>query len=177
MTLVIILGPAQQVTVIEDSAPAYRLAQQINLGRWAPDFLASQPTSKKSEPGLNGNYFARQVGEYVVVSEILAAAPGTGGLVENGAPPPAAIRLSPREYQVLICLANGATFLQTAATLHIKERTVRGHVANMKTRLKAQNVTHLVGQAILMGFLNKEIDLNPGKAARPGPSVSSRRGL
>ncbi len=155
MTLVIVLRAGHPLAVIEESAPSSYLAEQINSGRWVPDYLSEKKTVKEAEAGSSSSYFARQVGEYVVVSD---AASETGL-------PPASMRLLPREYQVLICLANGATFQEIAATFNIKERTVRTYVARMKNRLEALTVAHLVGRAIWMGVIKKDTDLYPGCTA------------
>ncbi len=153
MTLIVILGQGQQLTVLEEAAPAAQLVQQINDGRWSPKPSRKKPLSPNylSEP--EHFYTACQVGEYVVVTD--STSDNDNALL----PPAKPVRVSPREYQVLVGLVNGATFQQIASQLNIAERTVRAYVSGLKTRFHAQSVGQLIGRAFLSGIIKSETNL------------------
>ena len=153
MTLVVILGPGQRLTVLEEAAPAAQLVEQINAGRWISDLSRGKLNSQDflSEP--DHFYIACQVGEYVVVTD--SASDNDNALL----PPAKPVRVSPREYQVLVGLVNGATIQQIATQLNIAERTVSAYVSSLKTRFHAQSVGQLIGRAFLSGIIKGETNL------------------
>lgn len=51
---------------------------------------------------------------------------------------------STRELEVLSLLRIGHTFEETAAELYMSRETVKSHVKNMKSKVGARNVVHLV---------------------------------
>ena len=56
------------------------------------------------------------------------------------APPPAGLdRLSDREMEVLTLIARGASNAEIAAQLYVSERTVKGHVGSIFTKLAARD--------------------------------------
>lgn len=61
--------------------------------------------------------------------------------------------LSEREMDVLRCLAQGHTTLQTAKTLVISENTVKTHVRHILEKLNAANRAEAVSKALQMGLL------------------------
>ena len=77
--------------------------------------------------------------------------------VEVSAPPfavPVALgELTPREYEVLIALAGGATNAEIAAALHLGETTVKTHVSRVLTKLGARDRTQAVVMAYQMGVV------------------------
>jgi len=56
--------------------------------------------------------------------------------------------LSPREYEVLILLADGSSVHEIAERLFISPLTVRTHVRNAKTKLGARTTAHAVALAL-----------------------------
>ena len=52
-------------------------------------------------------------------------------------------QLTPREVEVLRCIASGFDNLKIAACLEVSERTVRSHVSNLYKKLNAENRTQL----------------------------------
>lgn len=62
-------------------------------------------------------------------------------------------QLSPREIEVMRCIAEGATNLQIAALLHISEQTVKTHVKSILLKLEANDRTHAVAIARRRGFI------------------------
>jgi DNA-binding CsgD family transcriptional regulator len=62
-------------------------------------------------------------------------------------PPPrqfldnARAKLSPRETEVISCLADGQTWKECAAVLGISERTVRAYVENIRRKLGVPNTS------------------------------------
>jgi DNA-binding NarL/FixJ family response regulator len=62
--------------------------------------------------------------------------------------------LTPREQQVLACLATGADNMKVAAMLGITERTARAHVSSLYRKLKRENRAELA-------LLGREYELHP----------------
>lgn len=129
MTRVLIFKAPDAFGVIEVDAPAEQIAEAINCGRWE-DYL----------PNERGPMYARQQSDVVVVTH---SAPQ---LIEEKP------RLSRREYQVLVLLGDGLTTAQIALKLGLRPRTIRGYIANMKSRLEAQNIQQLVARAVALGL-------------------------
>jgi DNA-binding CsgD family transcriptional regulator len=144
MTLVIFLGPEQRVTILDFPNPAARLAVQINSGKIK--LAAINPDSDPTAP-FSPSYMARQVGDYVVVSDPIAFTDR-----KTHHPLPAA-HTSLRERQVLRRLANGATSKQIALEMKIAARTVRTYTGAMKRRFGAQNLAQLISLAVMMGII------------------------
>lgn len=57
-------------------------------------------------------------------------------------------RLSPRELQVLKCLASGMTAKEMAVYLHIEEGTCECHVKNIRNKMLAKSTV----QAVSIGY-------------------------
>lgn len=67
---------------------------------------------------------------------------------------PAAVRLSPRQLDVLRLIAAGADVEQIGRELSISPGTVRTHVRNLLERIGAQNRAHAVALAMASGLLD-----------------------
>jgi DNA-binding CsgD family transcriptional regulator len=70
--------------------------------------------------------------------------PVTSGNVGNVAP---AVRLSPREQEVLQLVAEGYSNTMIAGHLHLSENTIKTHVENLLTRFNARNRAEAVAAA------------------------------
>lgn len=66
------------------------------------------------------------------------------------------MRLSPREREVLTCLAIGATGWQIATELTISPETVRTHLRNVLTKLGARTRPHAVALALQRGEITAD---------------------
>ncbi len=62
--------------------------------------------------------------------------------------------LTPRELEVLEFLSEGLKTKEIAAELYISLHTVQSHVKNLKVKLEAKSMAHLVTQAFRLGLLN-----------------------
>ncbi len=62
--------------------------------------------------------------------------------------------LTPRELEVLRCVAEGRTNAQIAATLFITERTADAHVSNILRKLGAARRTEAVAIARRLGMID-----------------------
>jgi DNA-binding NarL/FixJ family response regulator len=74
----------------------------------------------------------------------------------SAAPGPATRRLSeltPREHEVLVLLAGGATNAEIAAALHLGETTVKTHVSRVLMKLGARDRTQAVVLAYELGVV------------------------
>lgn len=63
------------------------------------------------------------------------------------------VRLTVRERQVLVLLAQGNRNKEIAISLRLRERTVKFHVANLLQKLGAQSRTEALRNAIELGLL------------------------
>ncbi|MGK5678690.1 response regulator [Actinoplanes sp. URMC 104] len=61
--------------------------------------------------------------------------------------------LTPREHEVLVALAGGATNAEIAAALHLGETTVKTHVSRVLTKLGARDRTQAVVMAYELGVV------------------------
>jgi DNA-binding NarL/FixJ family response regulator len=75
----------------------------------------------------------------------------------EAAPPPAPIGvdLTPRERDVLVRLAQGASVAETSEALHVSVFTVRGHVRGILTKLGVRSMTQAVALALREGLLDQ----------------------
>jgi len=61
--------------------------------------------------------------------------------------------LTPRERDVLVLLADGASVAETAEALHVSVFTIRGHVRGILTKLGVRSMTQAVALALRQGLL------------------------
>ena len=134
MTRVLIFNEPDAFGVMEVDLPAARIVRAVNGGRW-----------EELLPNETGPLYARQQGDVVVVTH---SAP----IPEEDLP-----KLSRREHEVLVLLGEGLTTAQIALKLGLRPRTIRGYVASMKVRLKAQNIQQLVARAVALGLFRPEM--------------------
>lgn len=66
------------------------------------------------------------------------------------------VALSPREHEVLVELAQGATTVEIAATLIISQNTVKTHVRHILEKLGVSNRAEAISRATAMGLLDAE---------------------
>ncbi len=88
-----------------------------------------------------------------------AAIPGATIAAPVPAPAPARAGLNPRQAEVLSLLAQGLTYKEVGARLHLSPRTVRYHVAEIMARLHVENRAQVLAFAGRNGF---------GQEAPPG---------
>ncbi|MET0415478.1 MAG: response regulator transcription factor [Actinoplanes sp.] len=86
-----------------------------------------------------------------ITGRVIAAFARRGGT--SGGPPARLDELTPREHEVLVALAGGATNAEIAATLHLGETTVKTHVSRVLTKLGARDRTQAVVIAYEMGVV------------------------
>ncbi|GIZ53635.1 response regulator transcription factor [Noviherbaspirillum aridicola] len=67
--------------------------------------------------------------------------------------PPALIRLTPRQQEVLALLRRGCSSKEIAARLKISEGTVNNHVASLIRQFGVSNRTQAIARAIELGYL------------------------
>ena len=65
----------------------------------------------------------------------------------------ARIGLTPREGEVLACLAQGMSYKATASALEISIDTVRSHIRSIYRKLQVHSVAGAVGRALREGLV------------------------
>ena len=81
--------------------------------------------------------------------------------------------ITPRELEVLRCIANGLTTRQTASRLGLSERTVESHIAKLYSKLGVRTRIQAAVQATRLGLLetgSEKAESGPGRAAEGGGS-------
>jgi DNA-binding CsgD family transcriptional regulator len=63
------------------------------------------------------------------------------------------VLLTPREKEVLDCIKQGKYTSEIAATLSVRQSTVKFHVRNIMDKLEASNRAHAVAIALEKGML------------------------
>jgi DNA-binding NarL/FixJ family response regulator len=97
-----------------------------------------------SADAIVGAIRASFAGQRVLTEELKAG-------LEQGRPME---QLSPRELDVMRWIAEGATNLQIAETLHVSEQTVKTHVRSILAKLGAHDRTHAVAIARRRGYID-----------------------
>ncbi len=92
-------------------------------------------------------------GDHFFRSRGAQASLGSGAADDASRRGPGAIRLSPREKEILILIAEGASSKEIAGKLHIGVGTVETHRASLLSKLKVRNVAGLVGYAFRSGLI------------------------
>jgi DNA-binding NarL/FixJ family response regulator len=86
----------------------------------------------------------------IVIGGVLPQAPGSAGAAVETAVTSAAVpavRLSPREQEVLQLVSEGYSNSMIAGRLHLSENTIKTYVENLLTRLNARNRAEAVATA------------------------------
>lgn len=63
-------------------------------------------------------------------------------------------RLTPREREVLVLVASGASAKEIARQLAITSRTVEAHINHLKIKTRCRNRVHLVAMALKGGLID-----------------------
>ncbi len=133
MTHILLIYDDQSMLTFEDDHPALLLVEKINHGEWTPPAPASQ---------LLGNLKGISLRAVVLGNWVIAS------LEEPQEHPrasvPIDITLTLRQREVLDLLSQGLTHKQICQKLNISQRTVNMHIANLKTKLKAETMLSLL---------------------------------
>jgi DNA-binding NarL/FixJ family response regulator len=86
-----------------------------------------------------------------ITRRVIAAFGRRGG--QAAGPPARLAELTPREHEVLVALAGGATNAEIARDLHLGETTVKTHVSRILTKIGARDRTQAVVLAYEMGVV------------------------
>ncbi len=138
MTRIIYLPDENNVLLLHSDQTADAVLDALRNRLWRP------PVGDLPGGVLN----ALRLGRSLVLISVLPLEPPQVNLAAGSLP------LSPRQRQVLQCLAQGLTIRQTAARLGLTERTAAFHVAALKRRLGAQTLAESISRAA--GLLNDE---------------------
>ena len=146
MTHILLIFNDQSMLTFEEDQPALLLVEQINHGQWIPP----PPASQLLETLQGSTLRAVVLGNWVIAS-----------LEEpkevNRASRPVDITLTPRQQDVLELLSQGLTHKQISQKLHLSQRTVNMHIANLKAKLNAETNAQSVGRAISLGYSRPHI--------------------
>lgn len=112
---------------------------------------------EKSNPALTfGALFASHVHDAVL------------RIFDQGLLPLKKKRLSTRECEVLLWVAEGKTTWEIAQILKIAERTVSYHLENIITKLEVKNRQQAVARAMMMSFITHRISWEPPRRNKQG---------
>jgi DNA-binding NarL/FixJ family response regulator len=103
-----------------------------------------------------------------VTSRVLEAVRGSRRVASDGVP--GFTGLSEREVEVLGLIASGASNLEIAASLHLSERTVKGHVSSIFAKLGARDRAAAIILAFDAGLVVPGSQRPAGPVGRRGPS-------
>ena len=143
MTHLILLLNDQMLIVLEYAQPAVQLAAEINSGSWLAPALLRLPRNP-GQPLLR----AVDKGGVVIARPLSALNGAADGLAASES-----LSLSPRQRQVLLCLAEGLTNKQIALRLKLHPRTIALHIAAIKARIGANTRAQSVGKAARLGLV------------------------
>lgn len=158
MTRLLFLPNDQTFLLLESALPAGEVVEAVLSGQWAPPepYSTVLVEMEQEQP-----FQAFQQGSLVVITTTLpldlkaktVAAPASDQRSTD-------LVLTPRQQDVLQCLAEGLTTKEIALQLGLCPRTIAMHVAALKRRLGASTRAQSVGKAAALGLCK------PGK---PGP--------
>jgi DNA-binding NarL/FixJ family response regulator len=94
----------------------------------------------------------RQLGEEAAAQQ--AAKPSAAQAVAGSVAATPNYSLTPRETEVLVCLASGKTNRQIAKELHLSHSTVKRHLEHILPKLKVSDRTQAAVKAVEMGLLS-----------------------
>jgi DNA-binding CsgD family transcriptional regulator len=130
--IILILDPEIQATYItDDPRPARELMVAINT---------HQLVVGEEELQLNGER------QWAIAHELV------GVVTVFLEPPP--VELTPRQFDVLFCHAEGKSGRQIAAELGISRRMVYGYTAELKQRFGVRSIKQVLSQAREIGFVD-----------------------
>lgn len=66
------------------------------------------------------------------------------------------VRLTPRELEIVRCVARGLTAKEVGQCLEVSPRTVRKHVEHIFLKMRARNNAHMVALAVSLGFIGQQ---------------------
>lgn len=141
MTHILLIFDDQSMLTFEDDQSAVSLAEKINSGLWEPPAPARHLLGNVNEKHLH----AVVLGNWVITSlEEPQEIPRASMPIE--------IKLTRREHEVLELLSQGLTSKQICHQLNLSLRTVNMHIANLKSKLKAETNAQSVGRATALGY-------------------------
>lgn len=160
------------VIVLQEQLPAAMLVEAIQTGFWPlPAALAHfLPAAQRGVPCLR----AVSLGRLVIISPLEMAE------VASSLPPGIpSFFLSPRQAQVLQCLADGLSTKQIASQLDLHDRTVDMHVAAIKRRFGTRTRMQAVLRGAALGLCKVRSEVKSsgeiGYTRRGGGGLTRRR--
>ncbi len=140
------------VILLDSDLPAPALVDAIQAGAW-------QPPREISALLAAGAPVFRVVnlGRLVVISPAEPVAPASRPALEDLTP----LALTPRQLQVLQCLADGLTLRQIATRLRLHKRTVELHFVALKGRLCATSRMQTVLRGVALGLCKIRAEPKP----------------
>ena len=150
MTRLLFLPNDQTFLWLESDQPAKEVVEAVLMGYWVPPEPYGTALADLAE---ERPLYAFQQGNLVVIattvpldleSRVVAAASAKARAAD--------LMLTPRQHDVLQCLAEGLTTKQIALRLGLRPRTIAMHVAALKKRLGTTTRAQSVGRAAALGL-------------------------
>jgi PAS domain S-box-containing protein len=134
-----------------DDSEALQRCWEAMLARGESHGMQAVPSPHGEPTPLNyATYVAHVAGKLVVLVVLMGEGAGEDDDADTPTPPGA---LTPREAEIVVRLALGATSRDIADDLHVTPETVRTHVRNAMAKTGTRTRAHLVAAAICRGLL------------------------
>lgn len=145
MTRMIFFPGEGSCVVMDSPLPAEALARAVNKGEWT---LPAPFGFLNPDPNGGSHLHALCKNEIVVVT----LNQPVKVLPEDHRPAVKPLRVSARQHQVLVALAEGLSTGQIAIRLKIAERTVHYHIARIRDTFGSLTTAQSVGRAASLGL-------------------------
>lgn len=158
MTRLLFLPNDQTFLWLDSDQPAGEVIEAVLAGYWVPPEPYGTALAELSqEQPLK----AFRQGSLVVITTTRPLNLKSKAVAAASAAQAADLMLTPRQHDVLQCLAEGLTTKQIALRLGLRPRTIAMHVAALKQRLGTTTRAQSVGRAAALGLCK------PGNFTQP----------
>lgn len=146
--------PDTHVMVVSQRSDEHNFVQALRRG--ARGYLVKDGDSDAVAAAIN----AVRRGQFLVSPGVARHLLALGSAASNDAaapeaPPEPALALTDRERQVLVCLAEGLSYADTARSMAISQSTVQTHIRHLYRKLDATSKVTALMRARLLGVLGR----------------------
>ena len=149
MTRLLFLPNDQTFLWLDSDQPADEVVEAVLAGYWVPPEPYGTALAELSHERL---LYAFQQGNLVVITTTQPLDLESKAVAIASRERASDLMLTPRQHDVLQCLAEGMTTKQIALRLGLRPRTIAMHVAALKQRLGTTTRAQSVGRAATLGL-------------------------